>query len=108
MLIYLAAPYSSIGDKKKLMQDFVTFAGRYMVENPSDQIVSPLFNHFCLEHVPELGSDWSFWKNYSEALMKRCDKLIVLAYDGWKESPGVQAEIKLSQEIGLDAYIIHF
>ena len=101
MLNYLAAPYTSVVDKDELMKKIMTFIGKYHLANSEDQIVSPLLNHFSLPHVPGLGSDWEFWKNYSENLIKRCDKIIVLNIPGWRESVGVQAEIELATTNGL-------
>lgn len=32
--------------------------------------------------------------------LKRCNELVVLMLDGWKESRGVQAEIRIALELG--------
>jgi hypothetical protein len=62
--------------------------------------VTPLWNHYILEYDNSIGSDWNFWKEYCEEMMKRCIGIIVLDnIDGWKESTGVDAEIKLAQKL---------
>lgn len=106
MLIYLAAPYSEIENKEFLMERFLTFAGKYLSNNPNDQIVSPLYNHFSLKYVKDLGSDWNFWKNYSEALLLKCDMLVVLCFEGWENSIGVEAEVNFAQEHSIPINLI--
>ncbi|MBX3452499.1 MAG: DUF1937 family protein [Planctomycetaceae bacterium] len=32
--------------------------------------------------------------------MARCDEVVVLTLDGWRESAGVQAEIRIAGELG--------
>ncbi len=34
-------------------------------------------------------------------MLSICDRMIVLCQRGWKESVGVQAEIKLAEEFGM-------
>lgn len=101
MLVYFAAPYSGHADKEQLMLDFMTISGRYMLTYPGQHAVSPLFNHYSLKHVPEMGSDWEFWKQYSTDLIRRCDKLVVVQFEGWDTSKGVDGEIQLAQFLGI-------
>lgn len=101
MLVYLAAPYSSIGDKESHMRYIMKCMGRFMVKYQNEYMVSPLTNHFSLGQVPELGTDWEFWEGFSETLMARCDKLVVLQMNGTEESTGVQAEIALAKKMGI-------
>jgi hypothetical protein len=101
MLVYLSAPYSSIQDKCTLMNAIMKASGEYMVQHPGEFVVTPLANHFSLEHVPDLGTDWEFWKDYSTALMEKCGKVIVLTIPGWGRSTGVDAEINLATDLGI-------
>jgi len=48
-----------------------------------------------------LPGDWEFWRKYNTEMMGRCQKLVVLCIDGWKESVGVKAEIEIATEMGL-------
>jgi hypothetical protein len=32
--------------------------------------------------------------------LRRCDELVILTLDGWRENEGVQAEIRLAHELG--------
>jgi hypothetical protein len=97
MLIYLAAPYSNVEDKDELMKKIMTYSGAYMLENKGSHIVSPLFNHYSLEHVPELGGTYEFWEAYSAELLGVCRKMIVLTLPGWTKSKGVQSEMMIAK-----------
>lgn len=101
MLVYLSAPYSEIEDKARLMQLVMRVSGEYMVRNPGAHVVSPLFNHFSLPLVPELGSGYDFWKEYSMDLLRRCDRILLLKYPGWEYSTGVQDELEVGRRLNL-------
>lgn len=92
-LVYLSAPYSKAEDKDELMRQVMKFSGDYMVAYPGQHVVSPLFNHYSLHLVPQLGSDYDFWGSYSRNLLSRCDLMIVLQLPGWDQSVGVADEI---------------
>lgn len=103
MLYYLASPYSLIENKDQHMQDVMRFALCYMKDNPNVHVVSPLFYHYGLNLVPEVGSDYAFWKNFCLDLLRRCDGLIVHRDpDGlWKMSTGLMDEMRIARELGL-------
>ena len=48
-----------------------------------------------------LPPDWSFWARQDEAHLRRCNQVLVLPVDGWKESQGVQAEIEIAKWLGI-------
>lgn len=101
MLAYVAAPYSNVKDKNQLMRDIARISADYMIENAGCFLVTGLCNHYaCLEN-PELGTDFHFWQDFCVDLMRRCDKLIVIRFDGWEESVGVRGEISLAMTLGL-------
>lgn len=50
----------------------------------------------------ELDLSWEYWKEYTIDLIKRCDEIYVLCSDGWETSTGVQDEIKLAKEFGIE------
>ena len=47
-----------------------------------------------------LPTGWDFWEPIDRAYLARCDEVVVLTLDGWKESTGVRAEIALARELG--------
>ena len=46
------------------------------------------------ELTPELKGTWRQWKALDEHQLRCCDVLLVTTMDGWKDSTGVQAEIR--------------
>lgn len=56
--------------------------------------------------LPSLGSDWGTWAAYSKELLIRCDDMLVLRLQGWKESVGVQAEIALAGNLCKPVFFI--
>ncbi len=48
-----------------------------------------------------MPTSWEFWSQIDREYLSRCDVLAVLTIPGWRESVGVQAEIKLAHELGL-------
>lgn len=105
-MYYLAAPYSRVDDKEMLMHHVMQFAGAQMKAHHI-HVVSPLFMHYSLPLVPGLGDDYQVWGDYSRNLLQRCDRLIVMTFPGWQESTGVQDEIRLAKELGLDITYIN-
>jgi len=47
-----------------------------------------------------LPTDWAFWQHVDREHLERCDEMVVLMLDGWEESAGVQAEIRIARELG--------
>ena len=76
--------------------------GEYMLTNRGSALVSPLFNHYSLDQVPTLGTDWIFWKEYSTTLLRKCDEMIVLVTNDTASSTGVRAEVELATELGIN------
>jgi hypothetical protein len=48
-----------------------------------------------------LPTDWQFWEPFDRHQLERCDEVVVLTLDDWRESVGVQAEIRIAAEYGI-------
>lgn len=42
-----------------------------------------------------------YWRDYSLNMLSRCDMLVVLTLEGWQQSVGVTAEIRLGEDSGI-------
>ena len=62
-------------------------------------VFSPISHTHPIALAVELPRDWEFWKAQDISFLKWCDELHVLKQDGWEESVGVQAEIRLASEM---------
>ena len=47
-----------------------------------------------------LPTEWPFWERFDREHLRRCDELVVLTLDGWRDSVGVAAEIRIAGELG--------
>ncbi len=100
-IFYLGIPYSSddpavreerfkkanLATTKLMKMGFVVF--------------SPIGSNHFLAITGGLSCDWSFWEKYDTAFLCRCSKLIVLKLEGWENSIGLSAEIKIAQRLGI-------
>lgn len=95
-IIYLAAPYSH-SDKAIIHGRMGAFAGvhaRLILDGALTH--SPLLNHFIVKKgVP---GDWVFWQRYSERMLDKSDRLLVIRMPGWDFSSGVAGEIEYAQK----------
>jgi hypothetical protein len=46
------------------------------------------------------ANGWDFWEWIDRHFLERCDEVVVLTVDGWRESAGVQAEVRIAGELG--------
>ncbi len=91
-LNYLCAPYSNENPMivQKRMVDFHYACN--LLAQAKIHVVSGLCQEPILKYG-NVGSDWDYWKEYSELLISRCDNLIVLQGGGWQSSKGMLGEI---------------
>lgn len=98
-MIYLASPYShpDANIREQRFRDACIAAARLI--RAGHVIFSPIAHgHPIAEHG--LPIDWQFWERQDREQLERCDEIVVLMLDGWKESVGVQAEIRIAGELG--------
>jgi hypothetical protein len=116
-LIYLASPYLYRGDiegiteygKQRIheqrYQDAID-ATAYLM-NKGLAVYSPIVSTHpvAIKHDLPLGSE--FWLQFDEVILNKCDEIVVLMIDGWRESPGVQREIQLALQLHKDVTYLH-
>lgn len=99
-MIYLASPYSH--------PDPAVRESRYMAvcraaANLICQryiVFSPIVHSHGIALHGNLAGDWNTWREFDLWFITRCDKLIILKLDGWKESAGIKAEIEIAERLG--------
>ncbi len=107
-LAYLATPYShpdeSIRDIR--WQVVTRIAAELMCAG--QLIYSPISHTHHMAKLYGLPTAWEFWEQHDTAILRACRKLIVLQQDGWQESVGVNAEIRIARELYIDVeYLEH-
>jgi hypothetical protein len=99
-MIYLATPYSH--DDPAVMQarfEAVNAAAAELMSR-GQHVFSPISHSHPISVVGDLPVEWDYWEAYDKRLLAICDQLYVLTLDGWQESVGVAAEMKLARSMG--------
>lgn len=109
-LIYVGSPYTHLD--KGVMQnrhDQVLDITADLL-NQGFHVISPIVHCHPLSIKHNMRGDFEFWKKYNFALLSKCDILLVVPIDGWKESVGLKAEIEFAQDNGISVvmyYLVH-
>jgi hypothetical protein len=102
-LIYLACPYShkDVAVRIARFEAANRTAGKLIANG--NHVFSPISHTHPIEMAAEgkLPMGWEYWAAYDERMIGYCDRLIVLAIDGWTQSTGVQAEITIARKLGI-------
>lgn len=100
--IYLASPYSS---NEQSVREYryrmaLEFTSAHLTHGRT--IFSPIVNGVSLSGTGNHLWGFVHWKDYDLSFLKYwATKLWVLCLDGWKESEGVQREIRMAEELNL-------
>lgn len=102
MLTYLATPYSHSNPqvRHQRFERVNQIAARLMQSGL--MIFSPISHTHPIAMAGDLPLGFDYWEKYDRAILSKCSGLIVLMAEGWRESIGVQAEIRIATELGLE------
>lgn len=106
-LIYLACPYSH-ADPAIREQRFEAVS-RYAAKviSAGAFVFSPISHTHPIAKHGNLPLGWDYWEKYDRIMIGVCTELRVLCLDGWKESLGVQAEMRIAEETGIPVTFVH-
>lgn len=99
-LSYLGTPYTryKLGIERAFMDACALAARLLQVGIP---VYSPIAHtHPIAVHGKLDPLDLGIWLPFDEAMMSRCDVLLVAHMDGWDLSRGIEHEVKFFQRIG--------
>lgn len=107
-IAYLAVPYTH-EDPEIMRERFlkVNIVAAHLIRD-GEIVFSPISHCHPMAEVLDLPRDWQYWDKFDRAYMECCYKLYVLMLDGWEESKGTQAEIKIAKELGLEIEYLTF
>jgi hypothetical protein len=98
---YLASPYSHPDPEIRHARfEAVNHAAADLMKQ-GEIIFSPISHSHIIARDHDLPADWDFWERIDIEFIKKCDALLVLMLPGWKQSKGVQAEIRLARLINI-------
>ena len=98
-VIYLASPYSHPDPLVRQARFDAACQASAGLITAGNAVVAPIVQGHPLVRFG-VPSDWSFWAPLAREYIARCDEVVVLHLDGWRESEGVQAELAQARELG--------
>jgi len=98
-MIYLASPYSHPDPLVREARFDAACRATADLVHAGQVVFSPIVHGHPLVRFG-LPTDWAFWQRFDEEHLRRCDEVVVLQVDGWRESDGVRAEIELAAALG--------
>ena len=107
---YLASPYTSRKKKKKdrgLEQDLrygIALRATHKLHMQGLVVFSPIVHYHNIALYSNLPGTYEYWKDVNATYIKRSNGLFVLTINGWKQSVGVQDEIKLARSLRLPVF----
>jgi hypothetical protein len=97
--LYVATPYShSSMSVERERFEMVSGVKSILLENGIKNY-SPISETHPAVVFGDLPNNWAFWKSLDVQFLNFCSGLIVYKNTGWRESTGVQAEIKIMSEM---------
>lgn len=101
-IIYLACPYSHPERAMRIYRFEKANEAAGKLISAGEIVFSPISHtHPIFETMADISFGWDFWHKFDLAFLEVSKKLIVVKIDGWKESAGVQAEIKIAEKLGI-------
>jgi nucleoside 2-deoxyribosyltransferase len=98
-MIYLASPYSNPNPPVRQARFDAACLAVSRLIHAGQVVFSPIVHGHPLVRFG-LPTDWAFWQRFDREYLERCDEMLVLKIDGWRESEGVQAEMTLASALG--------
>jgi hypothetical protein len=97
-MIYLASPYSHPDPVVRERRYRAACSAAATLMKRGHQVFSPIAHGHVMAELG-LPTCWAYWQDYDRHHLTHCDEVLVLMLSGWKESAGVQAEIRLAREL---------
>ena len=95
-MIYLASPYSHPDPAIREARFQVACQTAAELIRIGEVVFSPIAHSHPIAAYG-LPSDWRFWERHDLEHLARCDEVVVLTLDGWRDSEGVQREIRIAR-----------
>ncbi len=100
-MIYLASPYTHPDEAVMEGRFKQVVAVAAAMINQGAIIYSPIMHFHPIAQMHGLPRDFTYWNRVNEAVLERCNGMLVLRLHGWEKSQGVAAEIAFAEERGM-------
>jgi Domain of unknown function (DUF1937) len=98
-MIYLASPYSHPDPLVREARFDAACRATAALIGAGQVVFSPIVHGHPLVRFG-MPTDWSFWQRFDVEYLRRCDEVVVLQIEGWRESGGGRAEIEVARGLG--------
>lgn len=106
-MLYLASPYSHpdplVMKTRFLLAEQVTA----QLLQRSTWVYSPIVHCHELAQKFQLPTDFEYWQRYNIDMLRRCDMMMILSIQGWRESKGVTGELTIAQMLNMPIFMIN-
>lgn len=106
-LIYLASPYTLYAKGLSAAFEDVTALAGKLVNSGLNIIPAITMGHPLSVYGGVSVNDLSIWYRLNDAVLRKCDCLLVARLPGHQSSKGVQREIAYSEKVGMPVFFIH-
>ena len=104
--IYLAIPYNDSKDGIRWERFKKANEVAAALMRRGHCVFSPISHSHPIAEQCDLPKGYDFWRSWNKPFVEWCDELHVVTIDGWKESTGVQDEIRMAEEMGKKVVLI--
>ena len=104
-MIYLASAYSDPNPSVRQWRFEAACKATAKMLRAGLIVFSPVVHSHPLTRYG-LPSDWKFWHRYDRVYLEACSAMAVLTLDGWRESEGVNNEIKIAKDLGMPFWLL--
>ena len=98
-MIYLASPYTHANPSVREQRYQAACRATAALIRAGQVVFSPIVHSHPLVAFGLAGT-WETWERIDRAFLERCDEVAVLMLDGWDQSVGVRAELRIAREMG--------
>jgi len=99
-MIYLASPYSDPSLKVRTNRYLAACKAAAEMMEAGTVVFSPIAHTHGIALCGGLPMGWDYWERVDREFLAACNFMTVLMLDGWRESLGVAAEIRIAEESG--------
>lgn len=97
-MTYLASPYSSSDATIRHQRYLAAYAATLLLIRRGQVVFSPIvYSH---QYAEECGTDFASWSAFDLGMIDAASSVAVLMLAGWRESVGVQAELRHARAAG--------
>lgn len=98
ILIYIGSPYSHSDKEVREKRFKIACQSAAKLMNLGLNVFCPILNSHTLESTGLVPYGWTFWQKHDLPILRRCDLLLVLMFEGWDRSKGLRGEIDYAIE----------